>query len=351
MTLTSLLFSLALAQSSPAPSDPAAVPTGAAADAVAVDAATDTDAAPLTLPTDPKELRDAVRAELKATGTPDAELEGQVEHISARIELERSLTPQIGDVVLRDGLATLHLGADYQFIPSDQAAKIIVAWGNPPPTQPPLGMILAAGASPFTEAWAVILDYDDQGHVDDAEASSMDFAELLKNMQQGTKDANPDRQTAGYDALELVGWAEPPHYDAVAKKLYWAQHLKSSTGGESLNYDIRVLGRRGVLAMSAVSDISALPDVKAGMDALLPLVEFNPGESYSDFDPSTDKLAAVGIGALIAGGLATKAGLFKMLFVGLLAAKKFVVLGIAGALAAFNKWRGVKTDDKQPPAA
>ncbi len=342
MTLTSLLFSLALAQSEPVPADAAAVPAAA-------EAATDTDAAAVTLPADPKGLRDAVRLELKASGTPDAELEGEVERIAVRIELERSLTPMIGDVALRDGLATLHLGTDYQFLPSDQAAKIIVAWGNPPPSQPPLGMILTAGASPFTDTWAVILDYDDQGHVDDAEASSMDFDALLKDMQQGTKDANSGRQAAGYDALELVGWAEPPHYDAVAKKLYWAQQLKSSTGGESLNYDIRVLGRRGVLSLSAVSDISALPEVKAGMSALLPLVDFNPGESYSDFDPSTDKLAAVGIGALIAGGLATKAGLFKMLFVGLLAAKKFVVLGIAGAIAAFNKWRGVKSDDPKPP--
>lgn len=343
MTLTSLLFSLALAQSDPAPVDGAAAPEAPGA------TVTDTDAATLVLPVDPAQLREAIRAQLQAEGVPDADLDAQVGRIADRIDLERSLTPTSGDVVVRDGLATLHLGTAYEFIPSDQAAKIIVAWGNPPPSQPPLGMILVAGASPFTEAWAVILDYDDQGHVDDAEASSMDFDELLKNMQQGTKDANPDREAAGYDALELVGWAEPPHYDAVAKKLYWAQHLKSSTGGESLNYDIRVLGRRGVLALSAVSDISALPEVKAGMGALLPLVDFNPGESYSDFDPSTDKLAAVGIGALIAGGLATKAGLFKMLFVGLLAAKKFVFLGVAAAIAAFNKWRGIKSNDPKPP--
>jgi uncharacterized membrane-anchored protein len=345
MMLATLLFSLALAQSTPTPEDatPAqAAPTDAAA--------TDTDAANLVLPADPKGLRDAIRLELKAGGAPDAALEDQVEHIAARIELERSLTPTTGDVVLRDGLATLHLGADYQFLPSEQAAKIIVAWGNPPPTQPPLGMILAAGASPFTDAWAVILDYDDQGHVDDAEAASMDFDALLKEMQEGTQGANEARQAAGYDSLELVGWAEPPHYDAVAKKLYWAQHLKSSTG-ESLNYDIRVLGRRGVLSLSAVSDMAALADVKAGMSALLPLVEFNPGESYADFDPSTDKLAAVGIGALIAGGLATKAGFFKMLFVGLLAGKKFVFLGLAAAAAAFNSWRGVKSNDPKPPVS
>lgn len=342
MTLTTLLFSLALAQSAPAPAD--AAPADAAAPV-----ATDTDVAEITLPADPKGLRDAIRLELKAAGTPDADLEAQVEHIAGRVELERSLTPTSGDVPLGDGLATLHLGTEYEFLPPEDAAKVIVAWGNPPPTQPPLGMVLTAGASPFTATWAVILDYDDQGHVDDAEASSMDFDALLKDMQQGTLDANADRTAAGYDSLELVGWAEPPHYDAVAKKLYWAQHLKSSTGGESLNYDIRVLGRRGVLAMSAVSDISELADVKAGMSALLPLVDFNPGETYSDFDPSTDKLAAVGIGALIAGGLAGKAGFFKVLMMGLLAAKKFVAVGIAGAFAAFNKWRGVKSEDPKPP--
>lgn len=47
-------------------------------------------------------------------------------------------------------------------------------------------------------------------------------------MQGATRDANAERAKAGYPTVELVGWAEPPHYDSTAHKLYWAKDLKFS---------------------------------------------------------------------------------------------------------------------------
>lgn len=45
-----------------------------------------------------------------------------------------------------------------------------------------------------------------------------------------------------------MGWAEPPSYDAPAHKMYWAKDLLFSGNTEhTLNYNIRILGRRGVL--------------------------------------------------------------------------------------------------------
>jgi len=76
--------------------------------------------------------------------------------------------------------------------------------------------------------------------------------------------------------------------------------------------------------------------VEAATPAILGLVEFNEGHRYSDFDPGLDKVAAVGIGGLIAGKVAAKIGLLKG--IGLFLAKgwKVVVIAIAavGALIA-----------------
>jgi uncharacterized membrane-anchored protein len=76
------------------------------------------------------------------------------------------------------------------------------------------------------------------------------------------------------------------------------------------------------------------------MQQLLPMVEFDQGSRYADFDGSSDKVAAYGIAALIGGGIAAKAGLFAKLGVLLLAGKKFIVLLLAGIVALWRKLAG-----------
>ena len=82
--------------------------------------------------------------------------------------------------------------------------------------------------------------------------------------------------------------------------------------------------------------MSQLKDIEKDMQAVLSFVEFNEGNRYTDYVDGTDKVAAYGIGALIAGGLAAKAGVFKLLLGGLLALKKFIILGVV-AVGAFIK--------------
>src|SRR5690606_18881690 len=104
----------------------------------------------------------------------------------------------------------------------------------------------------------------------------------------------------------------------------------------TLNYNIRVLGRRGVLVLNAVSAMSQLPSVRSDMQSVLAFVEFNEGHRYADFVPGMDKVAAYGIAGLIAGKVALKAGFFKVLLAGILAVKKLVVAGVValGAIIA-----------------
>jgi uncharacterized membrane-anchored protein len=205
-------------------------------------------------------------------------------------------------------------------------------------------------ASP--ESWGVVITYDEDGYVKDDEAASINYNDLLKQMQDGTREGNQERIKQGYDAIELVGWAAPPHYDKAAHKLYWAKELSFAGAPEhTLNYDIRALGRRGVLSLNAVASIGQLQAIEKDMRQVLGFVTFNEGHRYSDYVPGADKVAAYGIGALITGGILAKAGFFKLLLGALIAGKKFVILALA-ALGAFLKklFSGRKKEEAEPSA-
>ena len=86
---------------------------------------------------------------------------------------------------------------------------------------------------------------------------------MLKDMKEGTEDNNEARKEAGYEAVHLIGWAEQPRYDASTKKLYWAKELNfEGSTSHTLNYDVRVLGREGVLSMNAVATMDQLGQIR-----------------------------------------------------------------------------------------
>lgn len=80
------------------------------------------------------------------------------------------------------------------------------------------------------------------------------------------------------------------------------------------------------------------------MQELLPMVEFDPGKRYADYDAKTDKLAAYGVAALIGGGIAAKAGRFAKIGALLLASKKLGVLLLAAIAGAWRKFFSKKGD-------
>jgi uncharacterized membrane-anchored protein len=248
---------------------------------------------------------------------------------------------QTGDITLPNKVATLHLGQKYRYLDSNETNKLLMAWGNESDNTTE-GAIIPADVDPMGNAgWAVILTYDDDGHIDDADAAKIDYADMLKDMKEGTEDNNDARKKAGFEAVHLVGWAESPRYDAASKKLYWAKELNfEGTPSHTLNYDVRVLGREGVLSMNAVASIEQLQQIRTEMRPLIDVAEFNEGYRYAEFNSKTDKLAEYGLGALIAGGVAAKLGLFGKLFAMLLAFKKVILVGlvaIGGGIAKLFK--------------
>ena len=262
---------------------------------------------------------------------------------AAELAFLRSLNYRSGDVPLPDAGATLKVREGFRFLGSKDADKVLQAWGNPP-SEDVLGMLVPTSPGLDDEhAWVVVVTYADEGHVSDEDAAKVDYDQVMKDMKSASADENADRKSAGYGAVDVIGWAQPPRYDAASKRIYWARELAfEGSEGHTLNYDIRVLGREGYLSMNAVADMRDVAMVKDGMQRVLPMAQFDAGHAYADYKPGSDKLAAYGLAALVGGGIAAKTGLLAKLGVMLLAAKKLVVAGVVAIGAAAKKIFGGK---------
>ena len=268
----------------------------------------------------------------------------RIEQLKQRVQLVKNLKYRQGEIDLRGGLAKLTVPKEFNFLgPEDTETVLVKLWGNPPLENKPLGLLMPAGMTPLnSNCWVVTIDYSEEGFVQDKDASKINYADLLKQMQAGIAENNQARRQQGYPAITLVGWAATPHYDAAAHKLYWAKQLKfAGEEQDTLNYSIRMLGRKGVLELNAIAGIGQLAQIDEETPQILGMVDFKEGNRYADFDPKVDKVATYGIAALVAGGalaVAAKAGFFKILLVGLLAAKKFVIIGVIAVVAFVKKF-------------
>jgi uncharacterized membrane-anchored protein len=258
----------------------------------------------------------------------------------------------------RQGPTQVDLGHDidlalterHAFLPKEQANKVLEANGSFH-NDDVLGIV--APADHGTD-WFVVIQYEAEGYVKDDE--SIDADELLKDLREGNDAANEERKEKGFSVLNLDGWSDPPHYDKAQHHLVWAL-IVSDPEGKSVNHNTRILGRRGFVSLTLVTDPSKLATFKPEAAALLGGTQFRSGARYADFDSSKDKVAEYGLAGLVAAGAGLSAaklikiGLFakfwKLILVGIMAGKKFIVLGLIALGALVKKWmdrsRGVET--------
>jgi uncharacterized membrane-anchored protein len=250
-----------------------------------------------------------------------------------------TLKPQHGNITLPSGIASLQLNNEFYYLSPDDTERLLTeGWGNPPGFKT-LGMIIPTAVNPLADnGWGVIISYKNDGHISDDDAAKIDYADLLEQMKADDEEDNKARREQGYAGLTLLGWAEPPSYDQATHKMYWARELKAEDADQTtLNYSIRVLGREGVLELNAVAAMADLQTIKQETPKILAFTNFTDGNRYADYDAKTDKLAPYGLAALVAGGIAAKAGLFAKIGVALLAFKKFIVLGLVAIAGFFGK--------------
>jgi len=261
-------------------------------------------------------------------------------------DLLSSLNPQMGIIDLPNGVAQLDVPEEFRYIGPEAAQRFLEdGWGNPDGSGT-LGMLLPVDTELFgPEGWGVVITYEEDGHVEDDDAADINYTELLTQIRDGEKELNKERKELGFEPIHIVGWAAPPHYDSRTKKLYWAKELRFGDDPEhTLNYNVRILGRKGVLILNAVASIDQLPAITDSMQQVLAFSDFKDGHRYSDYDSGVDKVAAYGIAALVGGKVAAKVGLLAKLGALLFAFKKFIIIGLAAFGGVLAKLFGRRKD-------
>ena len=262
---------------------------------------------------------------------PGEELtEEQSQNIKDYLE---GLSPRQGEIKIKKANATLTVPSTHYFLGAQDARSILEeAWGNPP-DDTILGMLFPAGRSPLDhDVWGATIQFSDDGYISDEDANDIDYTDMMSDLKKSQVSDNKWRADNGYDPIDMVGWAETPAYNPDTHKLYWAKEMKFGEAEmNTLNYDIRVLGRRGALVIGFIASMDQLSAIKSTTPSVLNMAHFDEGSTYADYQPGTDKKAAYGIAGLIGGAaIAKKTGILAAI---LIFGKKFIGLIIVGLIA------------------
>lgn len=230
-------------------------------------------------------------------------------------------------------LAEINVPGNYHFASGDDTRKLMELFGNQP-TDREVGYI-----APKTDEWFMIFEFDETGYIKDDEKNSLDADKILQGFKDGDKEANKWRREQNLPELDIIGWHKKPAYDPVTNNLEWAT-IYQSEGQKGINYNIRYLGRKGVMEVVIVADEKNLVKTVASAKKILSSYAFSAGNKYSEFRDG-DKIAEYGLAALVGGGalaVAAKSGLLQKFW-------KLIVVAVIGAGAFVKKiFKGNKTD-------
>ena len=121
-----------------------------------------------------------------AQDTPPETEETATAEAESAVPAGPELQYQTGTITLPNKVATLHLGDKYRYLDPNETNKLLMAWGNESDTSTQ-GTIIPADVDPWSETgWAVILTYDDDGHIDDSDAAEIDYDDMLHGIPTWT---------------------------------------------------------------------------------------------------------------------------------------------------------------------
>lgn len=249
--------------------------------------------------------------------------------------------PAVGKIGDR---ATIDIPKGYAFLDAAATSRLNELLENPP-----------SGAdeytfAPDTLAWIAFFRFNDIGYVKDDE--KLDADDLIASIREGTEQGNEERRDRGWETLRIVGWSFEPQYDKQLNALEWAV-LAETEGSKSqvVNYNTRLLGRKGVMEVTVVADPASLDPAIADFKKQMPGYDFVAGEKYTEFKAG-DHVAEIGLAALVTGGaaaIASKKGWLAAIGVALAKFWKLLILGVVGIGVAIRKFFGGR--DKDSPAA
>lgn len=244
-----------------------------------------------------------------------------------------------GTVHFSECHASISVPEGFVFLNKEEAKHLLVDYWNNPEDHVSnlLGVLVPNTAKAYFQvSVAYVIQYDNCGYIKDDDANSVDYSEMLKEIQKEERKINqnlPEDQR-----LSTLRWEFPPKYMRGSHVLVWAKHLgQIGGGGDVVNYDMRILGKDGLVSLMAVIDPSDSQDVKDLEQFIINSLQFDNGYAYADFDESRDHVSDWTIGGLVAGSILAKSGFFAKIGVFLLKFWKIIAVAVAGIGSALFK--------------
>ncbi|MBR1090966.1 DUF2167 domain-containing protein [Bradyrhizobium manausense] len=274
-------------------------------------------------------------------GAPSSEAERKAELAAAWQAASNAGTAGPADVALIDQ-ATLKLPAGDFFVPKAEGIRVMRALGNTIHDASFVGLVLGTRQN---DRWLVVITYIKEGYIKDDAAKDWNADDLLKNLKEGVEESNKDRAARGFPEMEVIGWIEPPNYDATSHRLVWSVLGKDKgtpdDARKDVNYNTYALGRDGYFSLNLLSDSTKVATDKSAAHELLANLTYQSGKRYEDFSASTDRIAEYGLLALVGGVAAKKLGLLALLLAFVLKFAKAIFVAAAvfgtGVLKFFRR--------------
>lgn len=255
--------------------------------------------------------------------------------------LVRSIQWENGPCVGRLGnLAQIQVPAGMAFTGKEGTKKWMEATHNLA-NDDMLGLVVPMSDS---ASWWALFEYNEVGHVPDDEKDALNAQAILKSIREVNVEANKERKKRGWHEMEVVGWDREPFYNETTHNLTWAIRGRSPNG-ESVNYNVRMLGREGYMSAELILGVNELAGAVGPFENLLSGYTYTTGNRYAEYRKG-DKLAKYGLTALVAGGVgavAAKSGLLAKLW-------KLIVLAVIAVATAIRRFfSAIFKREERPP--
>ena len=145
--------------------------------------------------------------------------------------------------------------------------------------------------------------YTDSGYVKTDDWTDVDPNKFLEQIKENYKVSNETRKQNGQAFVLDVSWKKKPFLEGVYNSVYYALNVDWSDNTSTVEGTAIILGREGYTTAKYVGG-----DLGYNENMLLNLSKihkFNPTKEYKDWKAG-DKVAAAGIGALLATTLGVK---------------------------------------------
>jgi len=243
-----------------------------------------------------------------AQEAPPSEADLQAEQAKMMAEIENLGWVRKGSGKL-GSYATIEIPEGFRFTAARGAKKMMEIMGNIPGDSEQ-GML-----APEDLSWFIIMEYDNSGYVSDADKDELDADAIISQITERQKHAHQVPKDPAFHTLSIGSWAVPTRCIDKTNNLEWGLRVLSDSGGESVNYLTKLLGRKGVMSVTLLCGPDELQSVLPVYQNLLGGFAFNAGQTYGEYVEG-DKLADYTLAGLItagAGFAAVKSGLLGKL--------------------------------------